>query len=74
MKLNPSETAPRDGTVILGHFYRAKQLWPAKWSTRSGKWHVAAYGPYGFLSTYAEEDDLTEWVRLPKIDYEGNVT
>jgi len=74
MKLNPPETAPKDGSVFFGHFYRTQQLWPAKWDVTPGKWSVVGYANRGFLAMHVDEQDLTEWTPLPTIDHEGNVT
>jgi len=79
MKLNPPETAPKDGTLILAKFGR-RELEPAVWISRYREWKVSRFHKpkdWGDLPTFVcwefEEDKLRGWLPLPNIDDEGNV-
>jgi len=78
MKLNPPETAPKDGRTILAVFEGGKYLHSAIWhndsQTWTGNWVVALGLDNGFFSiTPRPYKKLTGWLPMPQIDGEGNV-
>jgi len=73
MKLNPPETAPRDGTTILIHLDKLK-ICPAAWSVSDHVWMVAhAAKEWQFRVFPVSHKYVTGWLPLPQIDDEGNV-
>jgi len=72
-KLNPPDTAPKDGTQIMGDF-GWPWLTPAIWNPTDGKWTVALmqmshdgsdYDVW-FETDHEREIDLKGWVEYPK--------
>jgi len=77
MKLNPPETAPRDGSLFLARFARRTRLVPAMLVLKEdfpARWVEAKYDDYGFYNQPYDESDLTGWLPMPQIDKEGDVT
>jgi|GEM_PF-2477322 len=88
MKLNPPETAPKDGTIILALFKTTKNLVPAVWCLFQDSFGEHEYWDhactainedepefiYGFDSVKHYEYEMRGWLPMPKIDDEGNVT
>jgi len=72
MKLNPPETAPKDGSVILVWFGKYKTPLPVTWSDNAYMW-VVDVGARG-AKTHLFPDSLRGWLPMPQIDEEGNVT
>jgi len=77
MKLNPLETAPKDGRTILALFEGGKYLYSAIWcndrETGTGCWTVALGLDNGFFSINPLPNrKLTGWLPMPQIDDEGN--
>ena len=75
MKLNPSETAPRDMTLFLADF-GYPWLLPTMWNPVDSKWAVATvqiglfageWNDTYFESDREESDALLGWVGMPKI-------
>jgi len=73
MKLNPPETAPRDGTGILISFDQ-KPMRYAFWNRTYERWIVAFYQEGEFISPHIRHERLDCWLPMPQIDNEGNVT
>jgi len=74
MKLNPPETAPRDGTPILACFYLSNSLLYAYWSKSQDSWLAAYIGARDFDTHYYDTDEMLGWLPMPKADDKGNVT
>jgi len=84
MKLNPPETAPKDGagTAIMGDFGTDRIMY-AVWNGYEQKWLCAfsqskcymplPKGDFHIEKTYHPHSDLRGWLPLPTIDDEGNV-
>jgi len=75
MKLNPPETAPKNGITILG-FFDQDYLLPATWLFGRKKWAVALAGgdeDDGFFNDHKSDESLRGWMYLPDVDDEGNV-
>jgi len=77
MKLNPPETAPKDG-VILAIFRNRCQLLPAVWVKPMNFWAVAVTedtdeGRRFLERQYFDPKLLRGWMPMPTIDDEGNV-
>jgi len=88
MKLNPPETAPKDGTIILALFNSSRNLAPAIWCLFQD--HLGEHDfwihacplidkdepefIYGFDSVKHFEWEMRGWLPMPQIDEEGNVT
>ena len=75
MKWQPSDTAPRDGTMILADF---GWCWPyiAVWNDLDQKWVVATLNAqempddeidYWFETESFAMEDLEYWMPLPKL-------
>jgi len=82
MKLNPPETAPKDGSVFLGRFGCRLYLQAAMYTTFEDEdsdrpWHWVAALPVkergSLLNQVFGPYVLTGWLPMPKIDEEGNV-
>jgi len=73
MKLNPPETAPKDGTEILATFYKSKQLQPTVWNIKDAVWLMAFAYEGSFLIFSAQMKAMTGWLPMPTIDDQGNV-
>jgi len=85
IKLNPPDTAPKDGTIILALFKKPKNLVPAAWCLFQDNFGEHAYWMracpsidedepefiYGFDSVKHYEHELRGWVPMPKLD--GNL-
>jgi len=76
MKLNPPETAPKNGNVFPAYF-KLGPIRPAIWNDKYGVL-VTVLG-MGQDDTYFESqdrnpDEMIGWLPLPTIDDEGNVT
>lgn len=68
-----AETAPKDGTIILGDF-GWPWLMPAAWSAMSGKWVVAVFQAAGKADEIEDvwwetdmEGDLKGWMPVPEL-------
>ena len=74
MKLNPPETAPKDGTQILGHFYY-RWFCLAVWNPFSEEWvicqlegnYVGGLEDLSFTNEYIKHEDLVGWIPLPNL-------
>jgi len=90
MKLNPPETAPKDGCQFLAVF-GSDAILPrlASWVGERtgglpvhcsghldmhGHWAAVVSTSSGFITMYWKEENLHGWLPMPKIDEEGNVT
>jgi len=77
MKLNPPETAPKDGTPILACFYFSTSLLYTLWSKAQHCWLAAYLDAYIDTRTFDtrdyDTDEMRGWLPLPTIDDEGNV-
>jgi len=68
MKLNPPETVPKNGTMILGLFDFSEALYPATWLFERKKWAVALVGGDegdGFFNKHKSDESLRGWMYLP---------
>jgi len=75
MKLNPPETAPKDGTEILAIFDDGQYLHSAVWNNSSSVWMVAFGLDTGYFAVCPfPSDSLSGWLPMPEIDNEGTVT
>jgi len=73
MKLNPPETAPKNGSVFIAKFGGHERLWLTFRNSRNDGWIVAMKTETGFTSAYSDDEFLSGWLPMPAIDDEGNV-
>jgi len=78
MKLNPPETAPRDGTMILAK--SEEGIFRAAWSECHRYWIVGKFiknsgkpASIFFKVSGFKHEEMIGWLPLPAIDDEGNV-
>jgi len=76
MKLNPPDTAPDDGTVILARF-AIPGIVPARWDASEGRWWAAYALDYSdedmphanrFLCCHVRHVYLRGWLPMPTLD------
>jgi len=85
MKLNPPETAPRDGSTFLADF-GWQALSSTFWNDFKKRWRVAVAYPrlrirkgevigaeYRYVNLNIYEREMVGWLPMPQIDDQGNV-